>query len=1331
MAQRLFFSGIDASNHNGLWVSDGTAAGTSELSVAGASSNGLRPSTIIGYNGKVLFSGYDASNQIGLWVSDGTAAGTSELPVGGASGRGLNPYDLTTYNGKLLFRGFDASNHYGLWVSDGTAAGTSELSVAGTGSNGLNPNTITTYNDKVLFSGYDASNHIGLWVSDGTAAGTSELSVAGTGSNGLSPINITAYNGKVLFRGFDANNQSGLWVSDGTAAGTSELSVAGASSDGLSPQAIIAYNGKVLFNGYDASNRYGLWVTDGTAGGTSELSVAGASSTGGLDPYQFTAYNGKLVFDGRDASDRLGLWVTDGTAAGTSEVSVAGASTSSSNSGLEPYSFSAYNGKVVFGGFDASNQVSLWASDGTAAGTSELPVAGANSINGLYPRDLTAVDLAAPATVTALQATPSAAGPLDAGRTVSFALTSSAAVTVDTSLGSPTLALSDGGTATLDTTATTPTALVFSATVAAGQDTADLKVTGLALNGATITDAGGNALDTAAVATLAGSDTGLAIDTTAPTVPSPIPVVVPENSPGTTIGIAAPSDPSHPDAPLTVTVATLPTNGVVTLADGSTVVAAGQTLTVDQLTGLLFQPALGRFSASTTFDYTVTDPAGNASNGTATLVIGPAIGNPVVGSTTLTVAEGAPATALGIAAPTDPNYDAGQLTITVASLPADGLLTLADGSTAVTAGQTLTAAQLTGLLFTPTPGASSASGTFDYKVADPAGNTGAGSATVVIGPAPPATLALAAASDSGLAGDDLTNVAAPAITGTGLAGATVRLYDSIFDRIFLLGTATVGADGAWSVTAPKGLINGPNTLTATETDTAGNLSAASPPLVVTIDTSAVAAPTLTDTSVASDPAEPVLSGVGAANATVRLYEGEVLLGTATASGAGAWSLALPAALGTGTHSLSAIAVNAAGTSSPASPPLSVQVDAAGSYAVSAPPDAEGVTTARRYDASGSVTAVERSNVQGQLLQSVGVSTATLNIYDTAGTLIGTVSQPSSGIDSQPGFATTAQTQAAATSTGPAGSQVTLLGESHVLNSQGDDTIIASGGSATIYATGAATSVVGGSGSLLFVGGAGASTVRGGTGSSTLFGGAGGGYLEGGRGGRNVLLGSGGNTTLMGGGAGDILVGAAGRAVLVARDGGTAFGGSGASTIFGGGKGVLVGGVGSNVIVADGHSDEAAWAGTGASTLFGGGGNDTLGGSAGQTTMIGGSGNDEFIGSTGQSAAFGGAGNDVFYVGSGAMTVVEGSGSDQVLFGSGDATIAGGARSDIYDVVAGHAGGAEIISGFKVGTDHLAFYDYDQGAIAAQVSGGDTVLTLSDSTRITLVGVQQPNASLLA
>jgi ELWxxDGT repeat protein len=184
LGSRVPFAGVDASNHQSLWVTDATVAGTSEVQVAAASSGGLfgfgpSPSfTVLG--SKALFAGHDANGHYGLWVTDGTAAGTSELADAPAYSFGLfyyqvNPDFTVLSSGKALFEGNDAIDHLNLWLTDGTSAGTNELMPAGADPSGLfyfdgqstqDPD-FTTFGGKALFKGEDASTKINLWVTDG------------------------------------------------------------------------------------------------------------------------------------------------------------------------------------------------------------------------------------------------------------------------------------------------------------------------------------------------------------------------------------------------------------------------------------------------------------------------------------------------------------------------------------------------------------------------------------------------------------------------------------------------------------------------------------------------------------------------------------------------------------------------------------------------------------------------------------------------------------------------------------------------------------------------------------------------------------------------------------------------------------------------------------------------------------------------------------------------------------------------------------------------------------------------------------------------------------
>ncbi|WP_434721497.1 Ig-like domain-containing protein [Mesorhizobium sp. RIZ17] len=107
-------------------------------------------------------------------------------------------------------------------------------------------------------------------------------------------------------------------------------------------------------------------------------------------------------------------------------------------------------------------------------------------------------------------------GDLNAGKIVTLTVNFSAAVTVNTTGGSPQLLLNDGGIATYSGGSGT-TALTFSYAVASGQNTSDLTVSSFSLNGSTITDPATNNANLAGATNYNPAGT-LQIDTTVPTI---------------------------------------------------------------------------------------------------------------------------------------------------------------------------------------------------------------------------------------------------------------------------------------------------------------------------------------------------------------------------------------------------------------------------------------------------------------------------------------------------------------------------------------------------------------------------------------------------------------------------------------------------------------------------------------------------------------------------------------------------------------------------------------------------------------------------------------------
>uniref|UniRef100_UPI001872DA2F Ig-like domain-containing protein n=1 Tax=Bradyrhizobium yuanmingense TaxID=108015 RepID=UPI001872DA2F len=205
-------------------------------------------------------------------------------------------------------------------------------------------------------------------------------------------------------------------------------------------------------------------------------------------------------------------------------------------------------------------------------------------------------------------------------------------------------------------------------------------------------------------------------------------LTVTEDAAALPLGLSAPTDVDG-DV-LTVTVTGLPAKGTVYLADGITAVVNGQTLTSAQLTGLLFTPAANANGDAGSFSYTVSDGIAAPVAGSVAIAITSQNNAPVPASGTLTVVEDAAASPFGLSAPTDVDGDV--LTVMVTGLPAKGTVYLADGITAVVNGQTLTSAQLTGLLFTPAANANGDAGSFSYTVSDGIAAPIAGSAAIAI-----------------------------------------------------------------------------------------------------------------------------------------------------------------------------------------------------------------------------------------------------------------------------------------------------------------------------------------------------------------------------------------------------------------------------------------------------------------------------------------------------------------------------------------------------------------------------------------------------------------------
>ncbi|MEH3158864.1 MAG: Ig-like domain-containing protein [Sphingomonas taxi] len=202
-----------------------------------------------------------------------------------------------------------------------------------------------------------------------------------------------------------------------------------------------------------------------------------------------------------------------------------------------------------------------------------------------------------------------------------------------------------------------------------------------------------------------------------------------------------------------------------------------------------------------------------------------------------------------------------------------------------------------------------------------------------------------------LAAPDLTAPAAPvanvaadgsAVTGAGEPGARVTVSDAAGTAI---GTATVGADGQFSVALTPAQANG-EALSVVQTDAAGNVS----PTVALIapDVTAPAAP-----AAALDATGTVVSGTGEPGARVSVRDGAgVEIGSATVGVQGSYVVVL-ATPQVDSQALTVTQVDAAGNVSPATPLVAPDLTAPGAPTASVA--ADGASIAGTGEAGATVT----------------------------------------------------------------------------------------------------------------------------------------------------------------------------------------------------------------------------------------------------------------------------------------------------------------------------------------------------------------------------------------
>jgi Ca2+-binding RTX toxin-like protein len=561
-------------------------------------------------------------------------------------------------------------------------------------------------------------------------------------------------------------------------------------------------------------------------------------------------------------------------------------------------------------------------------------------------------------------------------------------------------------------------------------------------------------------------------------------------------------------------------------------------------------------------------------------------------------------------------------------------------------------------------------------------NLNASLATTPAAPAAPSKPVQSAASDSGaFSTDNVTNVTTPTFTGTAEANAAITLSEGAT----VVGIGLADGAGLWSVTT-SALTTGTHAITAQAIDLAGNVSVASAALLVTIDTSPPAAPSITQVTAAS------ISGLAEANSAIALFDGPAPIGITVASSAGVWSM--PIALTAGIRALTANATDLAGNVSARSAAVVGVIGTLGNDVLS----------------GGAGAAI--------MLGGLGNDTY---IVDNALDVVN--ENLAGGTDTV--FASVNYTLAA-------GTEVEALR-------------VNSAAGLTLTGNEFSHGIVGGIGNDTLNGGAGNDTLNGGAGNDTLNGGAG----------ADTRVGGIGNDTYFVDNALDVVTENVGEgtdtvwaSVSYTLATGTALA-AGPEIEF------LRANSAVGLTLTGNEFSHSIIGGAGNDTLVGGVGNDTLNGGAGADTMAGGLGNDTYIVDNALDVVTenAGGGTDTVFasvnyalaagtqieflrVNSAAgLTLTGNAFSHGIVGGAGNDTLIGGVGNDVLDGGAGNdamAGGlGSDVFRFLPGFGHDIITDFTSNPLAGvdllDVSGlGITAATFAASVKIAASGATGAN-----
>jgi len=269
-----------------------------------------RNATLLAVQGNRLF--YSAS---GLWITDGTAAGTKAILDHGAQINDAIEFAPFGEN-QIIFTRTRSNGSTEIWATDGTGGGTKFVRSLGSYSYSRANNFFHSFGTQALFFDRKPGQLPQLFSTDGTSEGTVPIFTITDGS-----IKLLSGGDSTFYFRFDKGGYSELWKKDGTVTGTFKISNITASNR-ITDSIVI--DDRLYFataSGLSVTDG-SLWTSDGRKTGTLPLLNGVANGRTENDVVLFSEF-GQLFFLADDHQSGRRLWTSNGTAYGTKQVLMA------------------------------------------------------------------------------------------------------------------------------------------------------------------------------------------------------------------------------------------------------------------------------------------------------------------------------------------------------------------------------------------------------------------------------------------------------------------------------------------------------------------------------------------------------------------------------------------------------------------------------------------------------------------------------------------------------------------------------------------------------------------------------------------------------------------------------------------------------------------------------------------------------------------------------------------------------------------------------------------------------------------------------------------------